>query len=87
MFAEFVGQTVVIDLRSQFVCLGKLERYDEHSVWLRDADMHDLRDSDTSRENYIAASLMTGIKRNRQLVALARSEVVAVSKLSDVVDE
>ncbi len=87
MFAEFVGKTVVVDLKSQYVCLGKLERYDDHAVWLSEADMHDLRDSDTTRENYIAASLTTGIKRNRRSVVVARPEVVAISQLADVVDE
>ena len=87
MFAEFVGKTVVIDLRSQFVCLGKLERYDDQAVWLSDADIHDLRDSDTTRENYVAASFTTGIKRNRRSVVVARPEIVAISQLSEVVDE
>jgi hypothetical protein len=87
MFAEFVGQIVVVDLSSQYVCLGKLEKFDDHALRLSDADMHDLRDSDTSRENYIAASLITGIKRNRKSVTVALRDVVAVSRLADVVDE
>ena len=87
MFAEFVGQVVVLDLRSQYVCLGKLERFDDHAVWLSDADMHDVRDSDTTRENYIASSAMTGIKRNRKSVTVARSEIVGISAMTDVVDE
>ena len=53
----------------------------------RDADLHDLRDTRTSRENYVAASVATGVKRNRKRVLLVRSEIVAVSLLEDVVDE
>jgi small nuclear ribonucleoprotein (snRNP)-like protein len=84
---EMIGQKVVVDLRSQFVCLGTLVRVDEHFVEMRNADLHDLRDTDTTRENYVAASCATGIKRNRKRLLLVRLEMVAVSRLEDVVDE
>jgi small nuclear ribonucleoprotein (snRNP)-like protein len=84
---ELIGQKVVVDLRSQFVCLGTLVRVDEHFVEMRNADLHDLRDTETTRENYVAASWATGIKRNRKRLLLVRAEMVAVSRLEDVVDE
>jgi small nuclear ribonucleoprotein (snRNP)-like protein len=84
---EMIGQKVVVDLRSEFVCLGTLVRVDEHFVELRNADLHDLRDTDTTRENYVAASCGTGIKRNRKRLLLVRTEMIAVSRLEDVVDE
>ena len=87
MLEEMIGQRVVVDLRSEFVCLGTLLRADEHFVELRNADLHDLRDTDTTRENYVAESRATGIKRNRKRVLLLRSEMVAVARLEDVVDE
>jgi hypothetical protein len=87
MLDEFVGQKVVVDLRSPFVCLGTLHGHDEHFLELRNADLHDLRDTDTSRENYVAASRATGVKRNRKRVLVVRAEVVAIARLEDVVDE
>ena len=87
MIDELLEQKVVIDLVSPYVCLGKLVRYDEHWVELKNADFHDLRDTDTTRELYVADSVATGIKRNRKRIFLRRSEVVAISKLEDVVDE
>jgi len=86
MLQELVGELVVIDLKSPFVCLGKLEAIDEQFLSIRNADLHDLRDTDTSRENYVAASHTTGIKRNRKRVLICRAEIVAVSRLDDVVD-
>jgi small nuclear ribonucleoprotein (snRNP)-like protein len=86
MLNEFIGQKVVIDLRSEFVCLGTLVGIDEHFLELRNADLHDLRDTDTSRENYVAANVATGIKRNRKRVVVFRSDVVAVALLEDVID-
>jgi small nuclear ribonucleoprotein (snRNP)-like protein len=87
MLEEFIGQRIVVDLRSTFVCLGTLLRVDEHFLELRNADLHDLRDTDTSRENYVAESHSTGIKRNRKRVVLFRGDVVAIARLEDVVDD
>jgi hypothetical protein len=87
MLDEMVGEKVVVDLASQYVCLGTLLRVDENFLELKNADLHDLRDTDTSRENYVAASHATGIKRNRKRILICRRDVVAVSRLDDVVDD
>jgi hypothetical protein len=87
MVDEFVGKKVVVDFHSQYVCLGTLKAFDNHFLDLRNADLHDLRDTETTRENYVADSKATGVKRNRKRVLIVRSEVVAVSRLDDVVDE
>jgi small nuclear ribonucleoprotein (snRNP)-like protein len=87
MLEELVGQRVVVDLGSPFVCLGTLERVDDHFLVLRNADLHDLRDTETSRELYVAESVATGIKRNRKRVLLVRGDMVAIARLEDVVDE
>jgi len=86
MLEEFLNQKVVVDLQSSFVCLGTVLRYNEHFIEFKNADFHDLRDTDTTRENYVAASRRTGIKRNRKRVLVFRSEMVAISRLDDVVD-
>jgi small nuclear ribonucleoprotein (snRNP)-like protein len=87
MIEKLVGQDVVVDLSSSYVCLGTLVSLDEQFIHLKDADIHDLRDSDTTRENYVASSFATGIKRNRKEVLLARRELVAIARFRDIVDE
>jgi len=87
MLDEMIGQIVVVDLSNHFVCLGALARFDDQFLEMHNADLHDLRDTDTSRENYVAAARATGIKRNRRRVLLVRREVTAVSLLRDVVDD
>jgi hypothetical protein len=86
MLDEFLKREVVIDFRSEYVCLGTLVRYDDVVLELRNADLHDLRDTDTSRENYVASSLATGIKRNRKRILVFRTEIVAISRLDEVAD-
>lgn len=87
MLDEFLGHKVVVDLRGPFVCLGKLQRLDEHFLELHNADLHDLRDTDTTRELYVAESKATGVKRNRKRLVVMRAEVIAVSLLEDVVEK
>ena len=84
MLDEYVGEKVVVDLKSPYVCLGTLSRFDDRFLEMKAADFHDLRDTDTTRENYVAASVTTGVKRNRKKVLLFREDVVAISRLVDV---
>ncbi len=86
MLQEMIGQVVVVDLKSTFVCLGKLVRADGQFIELHDADLHDTRDTQTTRENYVMASRETGVKRNRKRVLIALSEMVAISRINDVVE-
>jgi len=87
MLEEFIDQKVVIDCRSEYVCLGTFKRFDADFIELKNADLHDLRDTDTSRENYVAACVATGVKRNRKRILVCRSDMVAISRMEDVVDE
>jgi hypothetical protein len=84
---EMIGKKIVVDLHSQYVCLGTLSRVDGYVLELKNADLHDLRDTDTTRENYVAASVATGIKRNRRKLLLTRNEIVAIALLDDCVDD
>jgi hypothetical protein len=87
MLEELIGERVVIDLQSPYVCIGTLLRIDQHFVELKNADLHDLRDTDTTRELYVEDSRATGVKRNRRRVLVVRNEMVAVARLDDVIAE
>ena len=87
MLGEFVGLKVVVDCRSEFVAMGTLVRFDDAFLELKDADLHDLRDTRTDRENYVVASVRTGVKRNRKRVLVSRADVTAVALLVDVTEE
>ena len=51
LLAPLIGQTVVIDLVSPYVCLGTLVGLDRDFLELHDADLHDFRDSAATRES------------------------------------
>jgi hypothetical protein len=84
MLEELKSEQVVVDLLSPFVCLGTLLRIDDRFLELGDADLHDLRDSDTTRDNYVARSKAAGIMQNRRKVLIVRSEIAAIGRLADV---
>jgi small nuclear ribonucleoprotein (snRNP)-like protein len=87
LLVDMIGSKVVIDLRSTYVALGTLIGADELFLALKNADLHDLRDTDTTRELYVVDSKTTGIKRNRKRLLVLRSDMVAIARLDDVVDE
>ena len=86
MLEEMIGEKIVIDLRSTYVCLGTLKEVMADFLVLASADLHDLRDTETTRVNYIAHAIITGIQRNRKKLWLMRSDIVAIARLSDVVE-
>ncbi len=84
LLTPLIGQLVVVDLKSPFVCLGKLVACDEQYLELTDADFHDFRDSPATREIYVYDSARFGIRRNRSRVLVRQDETVAVTLFSDI---
>ena len=86
MIDRLIGEVLVLDLRSPYVCLGTLVDVDAEFYALADADLHDLRDSTATREIYVYDSLRLGIRRNRARVLVRRDEVVALTRFADVAE-
>ena len=84
LLLALVGQIVVVDLKSTYVCLGTLAGGDEQFLEILDADLHDFRDSTATREIYVYDSVRLGIRRNRSRVLLRQDDIVAVSRFDDV---
>lgn len=82
--ADFLGREVVLDLTSPFVCVGTLAGEDHRYFVLKNADLHDLRDTATTRELYVLDCRRHGVNWNRRKVLVRRDEVVSLSLLSDV---
>ncbi len=84
-FDKLIGREVVIDVASQYVYLGKLTAYDAKYLVLEQADVHDLRDTTTTRELYVIDSKRLGIRANRERVLVRVEEIVSLSALDDVI--
>jgi small nuclear ribonucleoprotein (snRNP)-like protein len=84
LLETMIGQVVVVDLRSTYVCLGTLVACDGLYLDMRDADLHDFRDSTATREVYTHDSVRFGIRRNRTRTLIRLDDVVAVSRFDEI---
>jgi len=82
---QYSGNNVVVDVEAPFVYLGRLEAVREKTVVLEYADVHDLRDSTTTREQYVLDAKVHGIQENRRRVAIRMDRIVSISLLEDVI--
>ena len=83
---QLVGQILVVDHRSTYVCLGRLVSLDRDCLELADADLHDFRDSSATREVYVYDSVRLGIRRNRARVLIRLADVVAITRFDDILE-
>jgi hypothetical protein len=81
-----MGQIVVVDLKSTFVCLGTLVNCDDLFLEIRDADLHDFRDSAATREVYVYDSVRLGIRRNRTRVLIRLDDVIGLARFDDIAE-
>ncbi|MBX9656091.1 hypothetical protein K2Y11_20950 [bacterium] len=85
--AAWLGEVVVIDCTHPYVAIGTLVRVARDYVELAEADMHDLRDSTTSRENYLVKTARHGVGATRRLLIFRMEHIVGISPLAEVVQE
>jgi small nuclear ribonucleoprotein (snRNP)-like protein len=84
LLETLIGQIIVVDLKSTYVCLGTLVACDGLYLEMRDADLHDFRDSTATREVYTYDSVRFGIRRNRTRTLIRLDDVVAVSRFDEI---
>jgi small nuclear ribonucleoprotein (snRNP)-like protein len=83
---KYLEQKVVIDTRSSWVYLGVLERVLHGAVELSDVDVHENRDTSTTKEVYVLESSKSGVIPNRNKVYINMEYIVSFSPLSDVIN-
>ncbi len=79
-----MGREIVLDLASSYVCIGTLVGEDHRYLTLKNADMHDLRDTTSTRELYVLDCRRHGVSWNRRKVLIRREEIVGLSLLEDI---
>ncbi len=86
LLEDYREQAVVLDMVSPYVIIGMLTGWDDRYLVLNDADIHDLRDTATTRELYVIETRRFGVRITRERVLVKLSEVVAISSLADVLE-
>ena len=80
----FRGQVVVCDLGEFYLAIGTLTVFSDDHVELSEADLHDQRDANSTKEVYALETQKLGVRVNRKRVVMPRRHLVAVSLLSDL---
>ena len=81
---KFIKKKIVIDTRSSWIYIGLLKNIGTDSIELTDVDVHDSKDTHTTKEIYLLDSRKTGIKSNRNSVFINMDYIVSFSPLEDV---
>lgn len=83
---DFIGKHVVVDVEGPFVYLGRLHAIHDKTLVLKSVDVHDLRDSTTTREVYVRQARVHGIQANRKTTYIRLEKVVSISPLEEVIE-
>ncbi|GIW72360.1 MAG: hypothetical protein KatS3mg102_1902 [Planctomycetota bacterium] len=83
--AGYLGAEVVLDLRAPMVVIGRLVEAGAEFFVLADADVHDMHDARSTKERYILEARKHGVRPNRAEVLVRAGEVIAISRLEDVI--
>ncbi len=81
------GELVVLDLESRYVAVGTLVELQGDYLLLSELDMHDLRDTTTTRDQYVLQCARDGMTANRRWAWVKAESVVGLSRLADVIVE
>ena len=81
-----IGRVIVLDVAAAYVYVGTLREFDHRYLVLADADVHDLRDTTTTRDLYVLEARRHGVNVNRRGVLVNRDQVVSLSALEDVAE-
>jgi len=81
---KFIKKKIVIDTRSSWIYIGTLNNVRNDTIELTDVDVHDSKDTHTTKEIYLIDSRKTGIKSNRDSVHINIDYIVSFSPLKDV---
>ncbi len=81
---QFLNKKIVVDTSSSWIYIGTLENIGKDSIELSEVDVHDSKDTPTTKEIYLLDSKKTGIKSNRDRTYINLNYIISFSPLEDV---
>lgn len=82
----FIGQVVVVDLSDHHTIFGVLSAASPQHLEFTDADVHDQREANSSKEIYALETRDIGIRVNRKHCCVPRQQLSVISLLQEVAD-
>lgn len=86
MLKRYCQKKIVVDTRSSWIYIGILEDVASGCIVLSGVDVHDNRDTATTKERYVMESKTGGIRPNRECVYINLDCVVSFSPLNEVME-
>ena len=84
MLETCLKKRIVLDTRSSWIYIGRLDQVTATCAVLTDVDVHDSHDTQTSKDRYLFESRDTGIKINRDRVYVNMDYIVSFSLFEDI---
>lgn len=81
---QYLKQKVVLDTNSSFIYIGVLDEVREYTAVLTDVDVHDNRDTGSTKDLYVHGSKVSGGQPNREKVYVNLDYVISFSLLDEV---
>jgi hypothetical protein len=81
----YLGQLVVCDLDEFYLIIGTVAEVGPEHVVFTDADLHDHREANSTKEVYVLESRKIGVRVNRKRLAMPLRRLVAISRIDEVV--
>ncbi len=81
---DYLDKIVVLDTDSRWLYIGTLKAIEEDCYTVEDVDAHDLKETTTSRQNYLIGAKTHGLIVNRKLVRVRKAKVIGISTLEDI---
>lgn len=75
----------MLDTDALYLYIGTLDKICDHFVVLKDADVHDRRESPSTKEQYAMDAKRYGVKANRKEVQVKKVLIVSFSRLDDII--
>ncbi|MBA3709662.1 MAG: hypothetical protein H0W83_12680 [Planctomycetes bacterium] len=81
----YIGCVVVCDLDEFYLVIGTLTDVSDLHLAFVDADLHDHREANSTKEVYVMETRKIGVRVNRARLAIPLHRLVGISRMDEVV--
>ena len=81
---SFKDCVVCVDIGDQFQIFGTLSAFDLNAVSFQQADLHNVIEANSDRDQYASETAEMGVRVNRTSLTIPRNRIIAISKLTDI---
>ena len=84
---NYLNKVIVLDTDSRWLYIGTLKAIEEDCYLIEDVDAHDLKETTTSRQNYLIGVKTHGLVFNRKMVRVCKEKVIGISMLEEILEK